>query len=382
MSFQATAARSSRITKSRRPSAAASLRRTISSPTSASPRRKSTSQLARSISYGEDGPLDDTGIVASFAANLNLGDVPQYMEYIRNRMFDDIPEKGAGMNSVRIAEVLNHRKALPPIVTIAHIDALSASSTRTEREIVESTQAGVLRRVTIPDRGAGSAAVGDGIASVLEWQRMVHADTDLDDDLKTKYVNIMNANPTSAAISGSLFTSGELSALTSSGFLTTCHAPNSSSSFFASPGLKSLGSLSSLSSAGSRHAAGSLAAVGGASAPQHIAGGGTGRRLTPSAAYNFSLPNTGSHIKLLVEARNHLLSLLNRSKYREAPMDLLRERWDGGARGAFAGLLPGRTKKWKGFWGLRFEWLLEECVGAGLVEVFETGSVGVGVRAI
>jgi hypothetical protein len=73
-------------------------------------------------------------------------------------------------------------------------------------------------------------------------------------------------------------------------------------------------------------------------------------------------------------------------------MDVLRERWDGGvpasdeqtkakkARGEFTGVLPGRTKKWKQFWGLRFEWILEECVGAGLVECFETRSVGVGVR--
>lgn len=294
------------------------------------------------------------------------------------------------MNSTRIAEVLNYRKALPPIVTIAHIDALSSSSTRIEREIVELTQAGVLRRVTIPHRGVGAAAVGDGIASVTEWQRMVRTDVSLGDSLKAKYIAIMNENPTSATIAGALFTSAEISALTTAGFLTTSHAPDTRSSFFASPGA---GSLSSLSSSGSRHAAGSLAAVGGASASQHIAGGGTGRHHNPSATYNFSLPNTGSHIKLLVEARAHLINLLKKSKYREAPMDVLRERWDGGvtteseqterkkARGEFAGLLPGRTKKWRGFWGLRFEWILEECVGAGLVEVFETGSVGIGVRA-
>lgn len=75
-------------------------------------------------------------------------------------------------------------------------------------------------------------------------------------------------------------------------------------------------------------------------------------------------------------------------------MSILNERWDGGiaadgeqsqarkARGEFIGVLPGRTKKWKQFYGLRFEWVLEECVGAGLVELFETGSVGKGVRAI
>jgi hypothetical protein len=214
---------------------------------------------------------------------------------------------------------------------------------------------------------------------------MYHANEEIE-----KFISIMDANPTSATISGSLFTSGELSALTTAGFLTTSHAPDSRSSFFASPGA---GSLMSLSTSGSRHAAGSLAAVGGASATQHIAGGRTGQRAPVFASYNFSLPNTGSHIKLLVDARAHLLSLLKKSKWKEAPMDVLRERWDGGitkgseqeerkkARGEFSGILPGRTKKWRSFWGLRFEWILEECVGSGLVEVFETGSVGIGVRA-
>jgi hypothetical protein len=75
-------------------------------------------------------------------------------------------------------------------------------------------------------------------------------------------------------------------------------------------------------------------------------------------------------------------------------MDILRERWDGGvpsgdggmrtkkASGEFTGILPGRTKKWKQFWGMRLEWILEECVGAGLVECFQTRSVGIGVRMI
>ena len=95
------------------------------------------------------------------------------------------------------------------------------------------------------------------------------------------------------------------------------------------------------------------------------------------------------HIKLLVDARNHLLGIIKKTKFKETPLDMLRERWDGGvateqskkkARGEFPGVLPGRTKKWKQFYGMRFEWILEECVGAGLVELFETGSVGRAVR--
>lgn len=183
MSFQATSARSSRITKSRKPSVAAALglRRSVSSPSSASPRRRS-SQGPKTPTYEDDEQLDDTGVIASLADDLNFRDVPQYIEYIRNNMFSNIPERNAGMNSTRIAETLNYRRALPPIVTLAHLDGLCASSTRTEREIVELAKAGILRRVTIPNRGTGVASVGDGIASMKEWERLVrsHADLSLD----------------------------------------------------------------------------------------------------------------------------------------------------------------------------------------------------------
>jgi hypothetical protein len=76
------------------------------------------------------------------------------------------------------------------------------------------------------------------------------------------------------------------------------------------------------------------------------------------------------------------------------PLDMLRERWDGGIaandeatkakryRGEWTGVLPARTKKWREFSGLRFEWVLEEAVGSGLVEGFETGSVGKGFRCV
>jgi hypothetical protein len=201
----------------------------------------------------------------------------------------------------------------------------------------------------------------------------------------------MDANPTSTSVAGTVFTPSEISTLTAIGLLTSSTASLSNSSYFASPGAIS---LTSISSSGSRHAAGSLEAVGGASATQHIRGGTSlNASRTSLSTYNFSLPNTGTHIKLLVDARNHLLAILKKTKYKEMPLDVLREKWDGGvvahgereerkkARGEFAGVLPGRTKKWKQFYGMRFEWILEECIGAGLVELFETGSVGRAVRA-
>lgn len=113
-----------------------------------------------------------------------------------------------------------------------------------------------------------------------------------------------------------------------------------------------------------------------------------------AATLFLSLPNTGTYLRLLGSGRAHLLALLRRSASGEAPLGLLKDRWDGAvetdksfhlakrARGEFAGVLPGRTKKWKELYGMRFRWALEEALGAGLVEMFETGSVGPGIRCL
>lgn len=124
--------------------------------------------------------------------------------------------------------------------------------------------------------------------------------------------------------------------------------------------------------------------------------GADGRDAPQSRAATLflSLPNTGPYLRLLSTGRSHLLALLKKSKYHEAPLTLLRDRWDGAvetdrsfflakrARGETFGVLPGRTKKWKDLYGMNFRWILEEAVGAGLVEIFDTGSVGPGVRCL
>lgn len=122
----------------------------------------------------------------------------------------------------------------------------------------------------------------------------------------------------------------------------------------------------------------------------------TKRDLGGSPSYLLSLPNIGTYLRLLAAGRTHLLNLLKkRSKYQEAPLSLLRDQWDGAVenrdrsymtgkrlRGEGYGVLPGRTKKWKDLYGMRFGWILGEAMGAGLVELFETGSVGPGVRCL
>lgn len=208
-----------------------------------------------------------------------------------------------------------------------------------------------------------------------------------------KYIKLMATNPMSTTLPSTAFAPAELATLTGTGFLTSAAPLNNNSSSFASPGASF---LSAISTSGSRHAAGSLEAVGGTYATQYMHGGTPLlSRNAPTNNFSFSLPHTGMHIKLLVDARNHLLSILKKTKFKEASLDMLRERWDGGvatgagereerkkARREFVGVLPGKTKKWKSFYGMRFEWVLEECLGAGLVELFETGSVGRAVRLV
>jgi hypothetical protein len=123
-------------------------------------------------------------------------------------------------------------------------------------------------------------------------------------------------------------------------------------------------------------------------------GGGRSRSQFRTTSLLLSLPNTGSYLRLLGAGRAYLLSLLKRSSSSEVPLYLLRDRWDGAVesdrsfsvakriRGENAGILPGRTKKWKELCGMNFRWVLEEAFGAGLIEIFDTGSVGPGVRSL
>ncbi|KAF2142248.1 uncharacterized protein K452DRAFT_287466 [Aplosporella prunicola CBS 121167] len=405
MSFQTTPANSSRVTKPahRRNTP---LRRSTSSPFAANPRTKPGANATRTKPtaaandslYNE--PLDDTGVVATLATDLELRDVPLFMRNIQSRMFSAVPERASGMNGQRTAEVLNFRISLPPVVSIAHVHALSKSPTVTEREIAELVRKGILRKVVVPGYGVGSAAVGEGLVLVSEWERMVKAHAGLDEDVKKKYISLLHAQPTTPTVSAAQLTKEELAALCSAGFLTGISLLTGNAEIFSRPGAASLGSMSSVAAVGSRSVSGSLDAVGGADAftTSGASGGGqlynASQKRPSGGMYSFALPNMGPYLGLLTSARTHLLSLLSKtSRFREAPMALLKERWDGGiagtdsgtqarrARGDFVGVLPGRTKKWKTFHGVSFEWVLEECVGSGLVELFQTRSVGVGVRA-
>ena len=184
---------------------------------------------------------------------------------------------------------------------------------------------------------------------------------------------------TSSAISQGVFTTDEYRALLRAGFIV------SSSSY--TQGTLSIASLPNLPPMATSSASRSES-ISQSERPVQSAA------QARAATLFLSLPNTGTYLRLLGSGRAHLLALLRRSASGEAPLGLMKDRWDGAvetdksydvakrARGEFAGVLPGKTKKWKELYGMRFRWVLEEALGAGLVEMFETGSVGPGIRCL
>ena len=392
MSFKFSAAHSSRIKKPAQPP---TFKRNSLAAFSSLPRRKpiqKSSGKPEALHDEEDlfsDRLDDIGLVQALATDLTLRDVPQAIQYIRGRMFDSIPEREAGMKSARIAEILNFRSTLPPIVTVSHVQALLNSPTTVEREIVELNKAGTIRKIVLPGQGA----MGEVLILVRDLDNMIK-ESKLDDAVKESFTKLLHQNPTALKVPRARLPADDAKALMHAGFLTALTPTWTSTDVFSRPGYGSRGTMTSLNSI-SKAASGSLAAVGGEGAVHAAGGSGGGAKpLAGTGDFSVALPTMGPLLKLLANSRTHLLSLLSKSKFREAPESLLRQRWDGGIaandvasmarknRGEFAGVLPGRIRKWKQFHGITFEWILGECVGAGLVEVFETGSIGRGVRAL
>ncbi|KAL8874085.1 MAG: hypothetical protein Q9174_000521 [Haloplaca sp. 1 TL-2023] len=389
-------ARSSRITK--KSSKLPSLRRSASSPFAGFNQRKPIQRSKTKPEYSQRNEdlfsesLDDIGIVNTLATADTSRGVVGIIEQANISMFDPLPEKG-GFHSTRIAEILNFRRSLPKTVTLAHVHALSMSPTATEKEVVDLCKANVLRKIHIPGRGTGGSTIGEGLILFKDLEELLDRSESIDRQLKQKFLAQLRAR-ISSSLHTSAFSQTELSSLKRAGFLTS-----TTQHFISSPPDTTFCLPSTSIPTISRAASGSLAAIGGSNAVVE-AGGSLALRRSSSQSdtsdIQLSLPNAGPYLRLLESARSHLLSLLHKSPYRELPLDLLCERWDGGiaadggnrvdlgkrARGDFVGFFPSRTRKWKTFWGLRFEWVLAEAMGSGLVECFETGSVGRGIRIV
>lgn len=308
-------------------------------------------------------------------------------------MFSDIPGQRSGMNSVRIAEVLNHRRTLPPIVTVAHIQALLNAPTKVERELAELVARNVIRKIVVPGRGI----MGEAVVLVKDLEDMITASGGLTEEMKTEYISLLRKNPSALKLSRSMLSQESAKELCQAGFLTSATPSWTPADIYSSKRDGLRGTLTSMASIQRAAAGPTIPQRTDSGGAFHAAGGVAGpvsRPSTEGGDFNISVPNIGSYLKLLTTSRSRLISLLSRSKFRQAPESVLQERWNGGIpgddtassakiiRGQFAGILPGRTTKWKQLYGVRFEWALEECVGAGMVEVFQTRSVGRGIRAI
>ena len=188
MPLQFSAAHSSRITKTsqrRNPL----LKRSLSSPFNEYRRRKPIERSKSSPNEPadeeelSDGVLEDAKPVRSLADGSHSDDTVAAMQHARSHMFEALPD-GGGFNSVRIAEILNYRKSLPPMVTIAHVHALTPSPTRTEKEIATLVKVGKLRRLKTPGRGTGGSSIGDGLCTVEDFGKLIQEMGGLSKDLR------------------------------------------------------------------------------------------------------------------------------------------------------------------------------------------------------
>lgn len=403
MPLYLTAAHSSRVTKPAQRSALSARRH--SSPFANAPRTKASSQRAKSLSDAfnkdvdpdddeEEGRLVPSGKILTTVAVDAAKDVLSTMQYARASMFAAIPER-AGMNSVRISEVLNLQRNMPSIVTLAHVHALIAASSKTERQIAALQSAGKLRKIKVTGRGNDISGTGEVLISMDGLQALLER-SDVSPDVVTDFCNVLRRQPRATTISPRDLRPSHVIALTRAGFLVSSSPSGSRNLSLSGSSLVSAPKIS-------RAASGTSDAVGGEAAFENLGGVGTARRRQSNLHFNqnfqgsdlaLSVPNIGPYLRLLSAGRAHLLDLLGKSKYKEGPLYLLRERWDGAVdsddrvsaakriRGEFSGVMPARTKKWKDLYGLNFDWVVEECLGAGLIELFETRSVGLGIRAL
>ncbi|KAF1815816.1 hypothetical protein P152DRAFT_511897 [Eremomyces bilateralis CBS 781.70] len=305
-------------------------------------------------------------------------------------MFTPLPSHRTGLSSTQIATLLTFRAALPPLISIAHLRALAPSPTSLDRELSCLLHSGTLRKIEIPGRGAGARSVGHGVVLEARWVDVVREYPGLEDELKEKYIALMQAHPGEVRVDVRRAGLGreEVGRLVEAGFLTRVNSagPSRAGSFLRLGLPAGRGGKAPIASGGP---------VGAGEGYSPAGSSGAGGREAAAEVYAFSLPNTGAYLKFVQGAREALVGLLGKggAQVREAPMELLRERWDGGVakegdgpaerrreRGEDMGPMVGRTRKWRVWYGLEFEWVLGEVFGAGLVECFETGSVGVGVR--
>ncbi|KAK1754984.1 serine-threonine protein kinase 19-domain-containing protein [Echria macrotheca] len=350
--------------------------------------------------------------IAGGAAGTAAAELIRIHKQALRAMFDVLPERGIGLSQARIAALLAARDAIPPLSSAGMVRvALAGGPSAAERGVAALVRDGVFRRVILPSSASSSSVGGQEVLILAaDLDSLVEKSGVLGEGVKGRFRAWLRENP-SAQVLGEgeeeLFGEGEIDELVRAGFLTALNeGRRGGEGLYARPAERHV--LVSIETV-SRAAAGSVDAVGGDGAVHGV--GGTGRRRGVDDAsgssrskgeverFRVAVPGAGAWLKLVAAAMEYLAELLRRAGNRQRIMAEadLREKWDGAAAGAVAGsaaavakrargevvaVLPGRTRKWRDLNGLGFDWVLREAVGAGVVEVFETGSVGRGVRLV
>ena len=236
--------------------------------------------------------------------------------------------------------------------------------------MVELVRKGILRRVRVERRGG----MGEALIETKDLEEMIGKST-VKEATRAKFMDFLRGDPTSQVLTKGVLDRSEVDELVRAGFLTSSTHVDPGSTLHVRPEDRT--TLTSIQHV-SRFASGTVSAVGGRNAI-HLAGGGGGApTLTHSTSasptpYRISIPSHGRYLKLAEAAVDWVREALSKTKWGEGPESWLRERFESG------GLYGAR---WKEFWGIEWEWVLGEAIGLGVVEVFDTGSVGRGVRAL
>ncbi|KAL5345538.1 hypothetical protein ACLOAV_009288 [Pseudogymnoascus australis] len=285
MSLQTTAAHSSRIKKSNPASSA----RRPSSPFSSLPRRKpiargpsklqSKSQSQDNFSDSDDNAdpsdptarLPSTGLIHTLLTNLTLRDVPQAILHITSNTFTPIPPSRSGLSPTQTSSILNFRRALPPIATVSHVQALLNAPTAVAREIADLTSKGTIRKLLIPGRGGA----GDLLILTHDLERLIASSPSLDDGVKESYIALLRTHPTALTLPRSSLSQDAARQLMRAGFITAATPAWTAANVFSAPGSGARGTLASLTSIASaaRGGAGNVGSEG----VVHAAGGSGGR---------------------------------------------------------------------------------------------------------
>ncbi|KAK6361899.1 hypothetical protein TWF730_005608 [Orbilia blumenaviensis] len=317
------------------------------------------------------------------------------MEYILSNQFTALPPTltGLGLSRDLLAEVLNYRKSFPSVVPLPHLHSVLMSPTETEREITSLVADGTLRRVTVK---TGSTTTLNGVISTDNFLKSVASSPALDADTKDAFLLLFMNYPSLTTITSDPAASNTLPkekimALLSAGFLTINSAGASTSSevditaltpttamTYITPlpekdhsHISTLASLSSISSNYRNKAKFS----------SDLHSSKTSKSKNTYIEYTITPPYLGLLTNLYSTTKSHLLDILRHCPHRQATIEFIREKWDGGVsknknsvrRKKEEVKYEGRTRKWREHKGVTVEWVLGGLLGSGAIEGFGNG---------